>query len=92
MTTNGERVLSGRLLRYAAAVALFEGERTMTLAELVAAIQAQGIVVLGDPRKSVSDSLRWEMHKRRAMRVSRGRYRSLGLARSTHRWMREQVR
>ena len=78
-------------MRYAVAVALCEAQRTMTLDELADVLRRNGFSVRGEPRKAVSDALRWELHKGRAVRAGRGRYRSLGLARSTVRWMRAQV-
>ena len=90
--TGDQRVLYGRRLRYAAAVALFEAQRPVTLEELARVLREDGFSVRGEPRKAVSDALRWELHKGRAIRTERGRYQTLGLARSTVRWMRAQVR
>ncbi|MFP5254791.1 MAG: hypothetical protein ACLGI8_02965 [Acidimicrobiia bacterium] len=84
-------VLTGRRLRYAAAVLLHEAQRTMALDELAAALARRGHSTSGDARKAISDALRWELHRGRAVRVRRGSYRSRGLARSTLRWMRAQV-
>jgi hypothetical protein len=89
--TADERLLRGRRLRYATAVALFDAQRSMTLEDLVAVLLRQGFSLPGEPRKVVSDALRWELHKGRAIRTGRGQYRSLGLARSTARWMRAQL-
>jgi hypothetical protein len=86
-----DEVLSGRRLRYAVAVLLHERGDTMTLDELEGALASWGYTTGPEPRKAISDALRWELHRGRAFRVGRGRYRSGGLARSTHGWMRAQV-
>lgn len=83
--------LSGRRLRCAVAVVLHERAETMTLDELASALAAWGCATGPEARKAISDSLRWELHGGRAVRVGRGRCRSRGLARSTHGWMRAQV-
>ena len=46
----------------------------LTVAELVERLDADGIRLLGRPGKVVSDSLRWEVGRRRVVRVGRGRY------------------
>jgi hypothetical protein len=84
-------VLGGRRLRYAVAVLPHERGDTMTLDELAAALAAWRYGTGPEPRKAISDALRWELHRGRAIRVGRGRYRSRGLARSTHGWMRANV-
>ena len=84
-------VLTGRRLRYAVAVLLHDGGRTMSLDELAAGLSARGYATSGEPRKAISDALRWERHRGRALRIGRGRYRTTGLARSTARWMRAQA-
>ena len=84
-------VLTGRRLRYAVAVLLHETGRTMSLDELAARLHAWGYVTAVEPRKAISDALRWERHRGRAVRIRRGHYRTVGLARSTARWMRAQV-
>jgi hypothetical protein len=73
------------------AVLLHQAGATVSLDELAAALGAWGYQTAVEPRKAVSDALRWELHRRRAVRVRRGQYRSLGLAPSTVRWMRAQV-
>ncbi|MGH9085659.1 MAG: hypothetical protein ACRDYW_09410 [Acidimicrobiales bacterium] len=90
MATRGT-VLTGRQLRYAVAVLLHEAQQTMTLDELAERLDAWGCATAGDARKAISDALRWELHRGRAVRVRRGHYRSRGLASSTLRWMRAQV-
>ena len=90
MATQGT-VLTGRRLRYAVAVLLHEAQRTMTLHELAEQLGKQGHTTSVDPRKAVSDALRWELHRGRAVRVRRGHYLSNGLHPSTLRWMRAQL-
>ena len=85
------RVLTGRRLRYAVAVLLHDAGRTMSLDELAAGLLAWGYGTSGEPRKAISDALRWERHRGRAIRVGRGHYRTAVLARSTARWMRVQA-
>ena len=91
MMTEQALALSGRRLRYAVALLLHEADRTVTLDELAERLRASGYATNGEPRKAISDALRWELHRGRAVRVRRGHYRSRGLARSTVRWMRAQV-
>lgn len=93
MATTGRhvRVLRGRWLRYAVAVLLHEARQTVSLDELATRLADAGYGTVGDPRKAISDALRWELHRGRAFRVRRGHYRSRGLARSTLSWMRIQV-
>jgi hypothetical protein len=91
MTSCQLDVLHGRRLRYAAAVLLHEARDTVGLDVLATALDAWGYATGGEPRKAISDALRWELHRGRAVRVGRGRYRSRGLAPSTLRWMRAQV-
>jgi hypothetical protein len=85
------RVLVGRELRYAVALALHRARVTVGLDELAEALAAEGYGTRGEPRKAISDAVRWELVRGRAVRIDRGRYRSSGLARSTVRWMRQQL-
>jgi len=91
MTTTQLQVLRGRRLRYAAAVLLHEARQTVSLDELAVRLADGGYGTVGDSRKAISDALRWELRRGRAIRVRRGHYRSRGLARSTLSWMRAQV-
>lgn len=94
MTTTTQvqvRVLRGRQLRYAAAVLLHEAQHTVTLDDLARGLIEGGYGTVGDTRKAISDALRWELRRGRAVRIRRGHYRSRGLARSTLSWMRAQV-
>lgn len=89
--TEERPVLTGRRLRYAVALLLFDAEGTVTLDDLAGRLRTSGYTTSGEPRKAISDALRWELRRGRAVRVRRGQYRSLGLARSTVRWMRTQA-
>ena len=84
-------MLKGRLLRYAVAVLLHDARDTVGLDDLATRLAAWGYATAGEPRKAISDALRWELHRGRAVRVRRGWYRSRGLHPSTLRWMRAQV-
>ncbi len=85
------QVLSGRRLRYAVAVLLHEAQHTVTLDDLAHCLLEGGYGTAGDTRKAISDALRWELRRGRAVRIRRGHYRSRGLARSTLSWMRAQI-
>lgn len=56
-----------------------------SIADLVGALRAGGFVVAGHPAKTVSDALRTELTRGRAVRVARGRY-AVGLIPRTTRW------
>jgi hypothetical protein len=85
------RDLSGRAFRYAVTVALHDEGRDMTIHDLVRALEAAGLSPGRAPAKAVSDALRWELRAHRVVRVRRGVYRSVRLARSTRSWMRSVV-
>ena len=75
-------VLTGRRLRYAVAVLLREAERTMSLADLAADLAAWGYGTSAEPRKAISDALRWELHRGRHPSILHRSWRppSLGVA------------
>jgi len=81
-----------RELRYRLSLLLLDAHRTMTVAELVTAMTAVGAPMQTRPSKAVSDALRWEVHRGRAVRLTRGRYRTGHIPRSTVWWMRDHVR
>ncbi len=81
----------GRPLRYLACLALRQAGRSMTLPELVEAIQSQGFNIAGSANKVVADALRWEVRKGRVVRAGRGRYRFGQMPRSTEWWMKNQI-
>jgi hypothetical protein len=76
------RVLRGTELRYALTEYLFQHGRA-TIPELIAGLTAQGFVIGGNPPKSVSDALRWEMGHCRVCRLGRGVYGPFEMPRST---------
>ena len=63
--------LTGRRLRYAVAVVLHDTGRTMSLDEVAARLHAWGYSTSVEPRKAISDALRWERHRGRAIRIRR---------------------
>jgi hypothetical protein len=85
------RALSGRAFRYAVTIALHDAGHVMTIDDLVRALDASGLALGRAPGKAVSDALRWEIRKHRVVRVERGSYRSVRLARSTKAWMRRVI-
>lgn len=85
------RRLTGLSLRYALIIHLVDARRVLTTRELVAAIEATGFEVRGRPSKSVSDALRWEVRRGRAVRVGRGSYKAGTVARQTVWRMRQRL-
>lgn len=76
------RVLRGIELRYALTLYLAQ-HGPCTIATLIDGLTHQGFVIGGNPPKSVSDALRWEMAHCRVCRRGRGRYGPLEMPRST---------
>jgi hypothetical protein len=77
--------LRGRDLRHACLVVLARS-RPLTLTELLAVLTEAGFTVAGeDPRKVLSDRLRYEERRGRVRRVSRGRY-GIGRVAPTTAW------
>ena len=85
------RVRDGVLLRYAICVCLLEDQKAMTVPEIVTGVEALGVAIPGRSSKTVSDALRWEAHKGRAVRLERSRYRTGTMPRSTEWWIRSHV-
>jgi GNAT superfamily N-acetyltransferase len=81
----------GLPLRYLACIALRKARRPLSVAEIVEAIQAEGWDLGDQPNKLVADAIRWEVRKRRILKVARGRYRYGRMPRSTEWWMQNQV-
>ena len=75
-------LLRGTELRYVL-TRILQLSGPLTVAELVAALNAWGFTVAGRPSKTVSDALRWEMGHERVRRRSRGRYHYICPPRST---------
>ena len=84
--------LRGRDLRYVLTTLLRDAPGPLTVAELVAGCEAEGITFTGGrASKIVSDSLRWEIRWGRVRRVRRGVYRFDRAPRSTLHWIRRRV-
>ena len=81
----------GRALRYMLTMALRDAGRSMTVAELVAHCEGQGVVFESRASKLVSDSLRWEMAWGRVRRLRRGVYCFGRIPRSTLRFIRKRL-
>ena len=75
--------LRGLPLRYVLAKLLHENGGAMTVKELVAGCEAAGVVFTSRASKLVSDALRWEVRRGRAIRLARGIYRYGHAPRST---------
>ena len=67
------RPIGGRDLRYLLTSKLFE-HGPLSLHRLVELVAADGFDLDGRRSKVVSDSLRWEVARGRAVRLGRGRY------------------
>ena len=63
----------------------------MTVPEIVDKVEAFGLSIPGRASKTVSDALRWEVNKGRIVRLSRSRYGTGSMPRSTEWWIRTQV-
>ena len=85
------RVRDGVRLRHAICVCLLDEQRAMTVPEIVTGVEALGLSIPGRASKTISDALRWEARKGRAVRLERARYRTGTMPRSTEWWIRSQV-
>jgi len=85
-----EQATTGLPLRYLLTLHLL-ADGPLTVAELVERLEVDGIRLLGRPGKVVSDSLRWEIGRRRVVRVGRGRYAAGVVPRQTLSRMRSVV-
>jgi len=63
----------------------------MTLPQIIAGVEALGFSIPGRASKGVSDALRWEVRKGRAVRLGRSLYRTDSMPRSTEWWIRDRV-
>ena len=81
----------GRELRYRLSLLLLDTGRTLTTAQLAAAMEVAGFTFQGRPSKVVADALRWEVKKRRVRYLGRAHYRFGTIPPSTVRWMRREV-
>ena len=80
----------GRDFRYVLTLCL-KAYGPLDLAELVSAMRAEGWAIRGRPSKTVSDALRWEIARGRAVRLGRGRYGPGSIPRSTEWRIRKRV-
>ncbi|MEM9650516.1 MAG: hypothetical protein AAGA65_00380 [Actinomycetota bacterium] len=71
--TNPITPLRGRSLRFML-VDHIRRRGTMTVAEMVTALAAEGHNIPGRPSKVISDALRWEIARGRVKRIGRGVY------------------
>ncbi|HEY9558195.1 MAG TPA: hypothetical protein VIR58_15770 [Acidimicrobiales bacterium] len=85
------RPTSGRELRYTLTIVLADVRRTLTVPELLDALNRLGMTAAGRPAKTISDALRWEVRKGRVVQPARGRYRTGRIPRSTLWWTRQQA-
>ena len=91
MEPSGCILLWGRGQRYVLTELLFD-HGPLRVAEIVALLHAQGLVVGGRPSKTVSDALRWEVAHGRVVRLDRGLYGPGRMPRSTRAWIRRRNR
>ena len=75
--------VSGTDLRYLLTAYLFD-HGPATVEELVEALAYHGFLLVGRPSKAVSDALRWEVSRGRAVRLGRGYYRPGSMSRALH--------
>jgi hypothetical protein len=81
----------GRELRYRLSLLLLDTGRTLTTAQLVAAMEEVGFPFQGRPSKVIADALRWEVKKGRVRYLGRAHYRTGTIPPTTVRWMRREV-
>jgi hypothetical protein len=84
------RVLRGIELRYALTEQLAKHGKA-TIAELIQALAAHGFTIAGQPSKSVSDALRWEIGRGRVRRLGHGWYGPAGMPRATEHRIHKRV-
>lgn len=71
---------------------LLQARRPMSVGELTAALAATGFEVDGRASKMISDALRWEISRGRAVRLTRSLYATGEIPTSTRYWIRSRVR
>ncbi|MEY2397424.1 MAG: hypothetical protein QOJ00_598 [Actinomycetota bacterium] len=85
--------LGGLYLRYELCLVLHEARgRSLTVAEIIERVEADGFTLGPLPHKVVADALRWEVRRGRARRVRRGVFATGHLARSSESKMRLNLR
>jgi hypothetical protein len=88
---DGPQTIAGLHLRYLLTLHLAD-EGEASIGDLVAAVDRAGYALAGRPSKTVSDALRWEVRRGRAVRRGRGRYGPGTMPRQTRSWMRQRLR
>ncbi len=90
---SGERaaILRGRPLRYLLVTILADARGPLTVPELIARCQREGVVFDGRASKIISDALRWERRSGRVTHVARGVYVIGRVPASTGRWIARRV-
>ena len=84
--------LSGKTLRWVVCILLRDAQCAMTVAEIVAAVEALDYLIPGARAgKAVSDALRWEVRRGRVRQIQRGLYAAGLLPRSTAYGLRKRV-
>ena len=83
--------LRGINLRSLLVLQLAEARGSLTVAELVDRADAAGWRLDGRASKTISDALRWEVARGRAVRLDRGRYACGGIAKTTRHRMRRRL-
>lgn len=77
-----------RKLRYNLTLHLHAVRTPATIGDLIEAMRAEGVEVLGRPSKAISDALRTEVSRGRVVRAGRGVYRAGSMPESTGRFLR----
>lgn len=83
--------LRGINLRSWLVLELADTNGPVTVAELIGRVRMSGLRVEGRASKTISDALRWEVLRGRAVRLARGRYSIGRLARSTRHRMQHRL-
>jgi hypothetical protein len=83
--------VTGLNLRYVLSWQLVEAGSMVSLSELVRRVTAEGFAIAGRASKTVSDALRWEVGRGRAVRIGRGLYRAGVMPRQTKSRIRHRV-
>lgn len=91
MAKFGADRIFGTQLRHAICLCLLNAEAPLTVPEVITGVEVLGCPVPGRPSKTVSDALRWEVRRGRAVRVDRSLYRTGAMPRSAEWWIRRQV-
>lgn len=90
--TRPSLALRGWELRWMLTLMLCDSRREMAIPEMVGRLEGRGFAVAGRPSRTVSDALRLEIAKGRVRRVARGRYRFVGMPKSTKSRFRSSAR